>query len=273
MDKLLPIEETPDPEQMEIIAKLSGMEEIEKGYALKSRYSPKEKEKTRAYLKSLVEKLGLTAIEHPYQTPQGKRGCNIYTILPSTLPSEEYLIIGAHFDTVEGTPGANDNASGIALVYAVIKRLKDLDTRHKNILMVFFDDEEIGYKGSWQFAEKILADGLKVHSVHTIDQMGWDEDGDRAIELELPTKALQKRYNEVATSNNIPVYITDVYTTDHHSFRANGFKAIGITEEYCNGDTTPHIHKSTDTYETINFRYLASTTELVLRVLKGILTE
>jgi Zn-dependent M28 family amino/carboxypeptidase len=273
MDKHLLLDETPDTGQMEIMARLSGKKAIEKGYFLSSRYSTEEKRKVRNYLKSLIEQLSLTAREQPYDVPPSRPGSNIYTVLPATVHTDEYVIIGAHFDTVAGTPGANDNASGIALVYTVVKKLKAQKRRNKNVIMVFFDDEEIGYKGSGHFAEKIAAEGLNVHSVHTIDQMGWDEDGDRAIELELPTKALQKRYTEMAARYNIPVHITDVYTTDHHSFRARGFKAVGLTEEYCNGDTTPHIHQPTDTYETINFAYLASTTELVFQVLNDILTE
>ena len=45
-----------------------------------------------------------------------------------------------------------------------------------------------------------------------------------------------------------------------------GYPAVGITEEYRNKDTTPHIHRPGDTLETVNFDYLASTTTLMVEV-------
>ena len=47
---------------------------------------------------------------------------------------------------------------------------------------------------------------------------------------------------------------------------------MGVTEEYRNKDTTPHIHRATDTFDTIDFEYLASTTKLVGEVIKGLIT-
>lgn len=47
----------------------------------------------------------------------------------------------------------------------------------------------------------------------------------------------------------------------------------GLTEEYVNGDTTPHWHKSTDTYKTVNFEYLAAVTTVVSEVFKELIAE
>ena len=66
----------------------------------------------------------------------------------------------------------------------------------------------------------------------------------------------------------IPLLITPESGSDHSAFRKLGFKAVGITEEYRNKDTTPYIHRPGDTYETVNFDYLASTTRLLVEVMK-----
>ncbi len=50
--------------------------------------------------------------------------------------------------------------------------------------------------------------------------------------------------------------------------RRLGIKAVGITEECRNKDTTPYIHKPGDTYETMNFDYLGSTTRVLVEVMK-----
>ena len=58
---------------------------------------------------------------------------------------------------------------------------------------------------------------------------------------------------------------TTTGSTDHASFRPT-FLAIGLTEEYTSGDTTPYYHKAGDTFDTVNFPYLLSTTVLVNQV-------
>lgn len=102
--------------------------------------------------------------------------------------------------------------------------------------------------------------------------MGWDRDGDRAIELELPYEGALAAYQQAAASlgMNVTIQVTSEPGSDHSAFRRLGYQAVGITEEYRNRDTTPHIHRPGDTYETINFDYLASTTRLITEVMRGL---
>ncbi len=213
-----------------------------------------------------LRKIGLKPKRHNYKTKS--EGANIYAIIPATEKSAEFVLLGAHYDSEKGSPGANDNASGTVLVFGVARDLVSLKVRSRNFIIVFFDQEEQGLIGSRAFAAKLKDDGTNLHSAHTVDQMGWDADRDRAIELELPTPELEKLYREEAEKLSITVHKTEVPSTDHTAFREIGFSAIGITEEYKNEDTTPHYHRPTDTYETIDLAYLASSTELVLNVMK-----
>ena len=270
-------------EQRQIIAALTGEQQIEKNLYLRARGTPSERRIARDYLKELIEKIPLKPVEHAYRLPNTYpiadlligpyRGMNIYGILPATDGSDEYVILGAHYDTEAKCPGANDNASAMALVYSVAKRLKKLEHRNKNLLFIFFDQEEEDLVGSKAFARLVQKEGYDIHSVHTIDQMGWDEDGDRAIELELPTKELEILYSRIGKELGIKAHITKVNSTDHQSFRALGYKAVGLTEEYVNKDTSPFKDTIDDTYETVNFEYLASSTNLVFKVFKEILSN
>ncbi|KYG74068.1 hypothetical protein AWW68_15535 [Roseivirga spongicola] len=191
----------------------------------------------------------------------------------ATSKTNQWIIIGAHFDSVKNSPGANDNATGVALVYAVAEYISTLEVRKYNLQIVFFDQEERRFKGSKAYAKQLLENKVNVVSVHTIDQLGWDEDGDRGIELEVPTDQIRDQYSKVAGEYNytFPIQISDVTSTDHRSFRQLGFAATGITEEYKNGDTTPHYHRSTDTYETVNFAYLTTITEYVQKVFEDMM--
>ena len=82
--------------------------------------------------------------------------------------------------------GASDNATGVATVLAVTRDATTVKARTRDLLVVFFDEEERGLVGARQFAERLKTQGARVHSVHTIDQVGWDKNGNGAIELELP---------------------------------------------------------------------------------------
>lgn len=105
--------------------------------------------------------------------------------------------------------------------------------------------------------------------------MGWDEDGDRAIELEIPYDGAVELYQPAAEAlnNTLEIYITQERGSDHSAFRRLNFAAVGITEEYHHDDTTPHIHRTTDTYETIDFDYLESTTRLVVKAMEMLAQE
>jgi hypothetical protein len=252
--------------QKEVISKLSGNSEIRPGVKLANRSTIENKQEARNYLADIFKRLGMV----PRRQGYGTEGENIFTILPCGKPGAETIVFGAHYDSVRNSPGANDNASGVAAVAGVAQEMSRVKKRSRDIIFVFFDEEERGLRGSRAFAQMLIDEKRAVHSVHTIDQMGWDQDADRAIELELPYDGAQDLYKQAVDAVNmkIPILTTTESGSDHSAFRRLGFRAVGITEEYRNKDTTPYIHRPGDTYETMNFDYLGSTTRLVVEVMK-----
>lgn len=270
-------------EQQKIIATLSGHQELSQGVSIVNRSSAANRELTRSYLSDLIEQVGITAEVQTYEMPNLNplidlffrpfKGANVYGILPATVASEEYVILGAHFDTERNCPGAIDNGSGIALIYSAWKNIAQLKVRKKNVMLVFFDQEEEELIGSKAFAKWCKKQNHDIHSVHTFDTIGWDRDNDRAVELELPSESLEERYKRAGANLAIPTYVTKVNSTDHHSFRELGYNAVGLTDEYVNGDYAPYKDTPEDKYDTVNFAYLASCTSLVFEVIKEIVTE
>jgi len=252
--------------QQEIVSRLSGASELRPGIRLANRSSIENRQEARAFLSELFKRFGLD----PKRQAYGVEGENIFAVLSCGKPAAAAVVFGAHYDTARTSPGANDNASGVAAVAAVAQQMKRVRKRSRDVIFVFFDEEERGLRGSRAFAQLLKDEGRIVHSVHTIDQMGWDQDGDRAIELEVPYDGAQELYASAAKAlkMNITIHITKETGSDHSAFRKLGFKAVGITEEYRNKDTTPFIHRPGDTYETISFDYLASTTRLITRALE-----
>lgn len=247
----------PDPDWL-----LDYQDTIVTGLALTigERASPSGRSEGATFIADAFTGLELAPQLHDYGT-----GTNVYAELPATDGSSSVLVVGAHYDSVPNSPGANDNATGVAIVLALARYLATIECRTHNVLFVLFDEEEIGLVGSDAFAQFLAGQDIDVQAVHTVDQMGWDADRDRTIELERADPGLFEFYERATTLLPMapPLQPTQTGFTDHVSFREWGFAAVGLTEEYVSGDTTPHYHLPTDTYATVSLPYLASTTTLV----------
>lgn len=253
---------------MEVVGVLAGKVEINPGVKLKDRSTAQNRTLTREFLHEKFAELGLKSEEDKY----GRHGSNVFATLPATNGSDEYIVVGAHFDSVHGGPGANDNATGVAMVLDAARHLSGMADRTKNVIFVLFDQEETGLIGSTAFAQSLKDQGLNVSSVHTVDQMGWDGDGDRAVEIDGASKELVDLYRTAAAEGglNISVNEVDFGSTDHVPFKELGFDAFALSEEYVAGDTSPHYHTPRDTYETVNWEYLTSSTKLLDRALEDL---
>lgn len=260
----------------DLIERLTGARPISGSTVIVGRGTPTDRAAARDYLLTVFASMGLGGKLHSYSTTARGPGDNVYAELPATGAGTEWVVLGAHYDSKPGSPGANDNATGVAVVFSVAERMAAHADRSRSFIFVLFDQEEgdpatmTALVGSSRFASLLISSKRTFDSVHTVDQLGWDADGDRTVELEKPTVALRALYEGVAKSfaPAIPTRVTTTSGSDHESFRARGFPAIGLTEEYAGGDTTPHFHKSTNTADTVNWAYLASCTSVVERVMR-----
>lgn len=100
-------------------------------------------------LKNILESRNIKFIEQGYSYYAFK-GTNIIADVGN---AKRHIILSAHFDVVQGSPGANDDASAIAVLIDVIEKLKKLKLKNR-VRVVFFDDEEIGRFGSISYIKK-----------------------------------------------------------------------------------------------------------------------
>ncbi|HUS29431.1 MAG TPA: M28 family peptidase [Kofleriaceae bacterium] len=220
----------------------------------------------RNYLQTQLTQMGWSPSLAAYST-----GANVVARIPATVTTTKRIIVGAHFDTVSGSPGANDNATGTAAALAVARYLKDMTCRKVNVDIVFFDEEEVGLVGARAYSGAITATA-DVIAVHTLDQLGYDNDNDHRFEIESPTNTLLAEYQAAAGVVGVPVVKTTTMGTDHEAFRDDGFAAVGVTEEYVGGDTTPFRHLSGDTASTVKQSYLQLGAQLAAQVVMTELT-
>ncbi len=220
-----------------------------------------EREAARAFLADRLAALGLAPEVQDY--PGGR---NVHATLPASFGGGAgRIVVGAHLDTAGSSPGANDNASGAAVVLAVARYLTEVPCRTAPVTVAFFDQEETGLFGARAFAQQLPPGGVR--AVHTIDQVAWDADGDRRFELEQPTAALEAEWRAAAAAVGAELAVTATGGTDHDAFRAAGFPAVGLTEEFAGGDTTPHRHTPDDTPATVNAAYHALAARLAAQAI------
>ena len=266
--------------QRDFVSQFTGLTPLSNsGQLLSGRSKASRRQQSENYLCSKLKELGLSSNRHDYSTSNSfflldfffapVSGTNVYSIIPATEPTDEYVVVGAHYDAEPGSPGAGDNASGVALVLAVGKKLSELKVRKKKVMIVFFDQEEDDELGSKAFAKKLKDCNANVHSAHITDVIGWDDNHDFSVELQSPTERLERQYRSAADAAGIPVRITKGGSSDNKSFNEAGFETVGVFSD----DMTPHIHKPSDNFETVNFDYLLSSTSLVFQVIKNIIQQ
>lgn len=249
---------------------LTGKVPFAPGLTIPERGTVAGRDLTRQYLTSTLSAQGYVVEVHDYRA----NGRNLMVRLPATAPTNEWILVGAHMDSVRNA-GADDNGSGAACVVEMARVLRELPGRQVNILFAFFDEEERGLVGSRALAARFKQDKVALTSVHTIDMMGWDGDKDRALEIEQPDGGLWEYYQAVNERHALGLKLarTSSGATDHEAFRDAGFRSVGLCEEWAGGDTTPHYHRKTDTFETVDLDYLTSSAQLFTAAVSDLATK
>ena len=269
--------------QKQLISKMTGNESWSDSETLKERSSATDRKTAAEILTHALTEISLDPERHKYMHPNVNalvdllfapyKGTNVYAVIPATVPNDEFVIIGAHYDSEPGSPGADDNATGVAMVYALAYQINQMEERARNFMVVFFDQEESDEIGSKAFARKLKKEGVNVHSVHIADMVGWDADGDLAIEISPASSVMAPVYEKSAETLGVPVQRTNVMSSDHKSFHDAGYPSILVTEEFVNGDFNSNYHSPDDTYQTLNFEYLSSCTALMYEVMSQLASE
>jgi hypothetical protein len=247
--------------QRRIVGSLSGAEDIAPGVKLAHRASVSERNATRQFLIDELTALGYTPTQQTYST-----GANVIATLDATSGAGGLIIVGGHFDSVSAGPGAADNATGVAIVLAAARYLRQVPGRQHPIVFALFDQEELGLVGSKAYVPTLA--NTNVASAHIFDMLSFDGDGDHAVELWSPDPALATAYSQAGSAAGMPVSAVTFESSDHQSFINAGIAATGVGEEFVGGDHTPNYHKATDTFANVQFDYLSRVTHLAWAVLE-----
>ncbi len=120
-----------------------------------------------AYVTGHFESLGYSVIHDIVGSSE-----NVIATLPGQMTPELVFIIGAHFDTVSGSPGADDNASGVAGVLEIARVLAGTPVA-SSIELIAFGLEELGLMGSTQYAQAATAAGADIIGMLSLEMIAY----------------------------------------------------------------------------------------------------
>jgi Zn-dependent M28 family amino/carboxypeptidase len=99
---------------------------------------------------------------------------NFVAEIPGTDLRDEVIVIGAHYDSVPGTTGANDNGTGTAAVLSAAAAIKGSGLQpRRTIRFVLFDLEEVGTRGSYAYFKRALLQYEKIALAVNLDMVGY----------------------------------------------------------------------------------------------------
>ena len=234
------------------------------------------------YLQEQMSQWGEVAVhEFKYRATTHK---NFLLEIPGREPQRDRspIVIGAHYDAVPGTPGADDNASGVAVLLEMGRSLVAQPARHP-VVLIAFDLEEYGMVGSTAYATDWGAQGRSLRLMLSLEMLGYcsQEPGSQKYPANLD-RFYPDRGNFIGFIGNIPTLpdllhfsrtmrrheipaewlpagmkgnlVAETRLSDHAPFWDRGYRAIMVTDT--SFMRNPHYHQPSDRLETLDLDFL-----------------
>ncbi|MCS6813538.1 MAG: M28 family peptidase [Cyanobacteria bacterium] len=233
----------------------------------------------REYVRQQLGQWGVVTMHEFAQ--RGLHHQNLILDLPGRT-SQSPVLIGAHYDAVLGTPGADDNASGVAVLLELARLFAQQPAYHP-MRLVAFDLEEYGMVGSSHYAQELHQRGEPLRLMVSLEMLGYVDTtpgsqryppglealypaqgdflalvGDDRTRLDLNHLSQSLRAAgipcECLLVNDRGLSLPETRLSDHSPFWDQGYPALMAT------DTSflrnPHYHQASDRIDTLNLEFL-----------------
>lgn len=237
------------------------------------------------YIRTTLTAAGYEVRRQPYEV--GRKICeNIEAEVRGNRRPDDIIVIGAHYDSVQGSPGANDNASGVAAMLA-LARVFSKAAPARTLRFVAFTNEEpplfqTAYMGSLVYAKRSREHGEQIRLMLSLETIGYYSDEPGSQQLLFPLNLIYPSTgNFIAFVSNMENgflvrqlvesfrrqaqfpseggalwgLIPGVGWSDHWAFWEEGFPAVMVT------DTAPFrypaYHANTDKPELVQYERMA----------------
>ncbi|WP_299227622.1 M28 family peptidase [uncultured Psychroserpens sp.] len=212
--------------------------------------------------------LGYTDIVlQPFTYSSGSSN-NIIVTKTGTLYPNTFLIIDAHYDSINGT-GTNDNGSGTVLLLELARLLKDIETEY-SIKFIHFSGEEDGLIGSNYYVNNtVIPENMDIKLVFNIDEVGGVSgmtNNTIVCERDQSTPVSNNAASNAFTNSlavlmelysNLNTEISSAYASDYIPFENNGQIITGLFEK----NESPYVHTSSDVLTNMDVSYLFEVTK------------
>ena len=232
------------------------------------------------FIESSFSKAGFRPRRDSYDL-HGRACHNIEAEVRGVRP--EILIVGAHYDSVFGSPGANDNGSGVAAMLALARRFVGKPAQHTLRFVAFVNEEPpyflSGQMGSFVYASRCNARGDRISAMISLETIGYFSDAPHSqtypslgLGIFYPAVgnfigfvgnthsrpllrraiALFRKHARIPSEGAaLPSFVPGVSWSDQWSFWQHGYPGIMIT------DTAPfrypHYHSAADTPDKLDY--------------------
>ena len=182
--------------------------------------------------------------------------------------SHKRVVLCAHMDTKYDTPGALDNASGVAVLMAVMEQLKDAPLPFTVEFVPFNGEEYYGVPGQLSYLGVQGAGEQPPHLVINIDGIGH-RDSRNAITLYNFEEATTARARELVEADESAEMGEPWIAGDHSMFAFQGIPCVAVTSSNLMETVVGLTHTPADTIENLNFRLLDSAVGFIMKLLQG----
>ncbi len=255
---------------------------------------PKAYKKAADFITAQFKQHGFKTLHNEFLV-NNQKAINIIGVKQGSTKKDEILIIGAHYDSVAGQVGANDNASGVAALLAIARGLKHHQPK-RTIRLVAFANEEPPYyhtnqMGSVVYAAQCKVDKDNIVGMISLDGIGYYTSKKKSQKYPFPLSAIYPSTgNFLAFVSNIssrkllyasirsfrkhakfpsegavlPGQLPAAGMSDHWSFWKYDYPAILLT------DTLPfryhHYHTTDDTPDKLSYDHTARVVEALTKM-------
>jgi Zn-dependent M28 family amino/carboxypeptidase len=253
------------------------------------------------YIRGEFESLDYAVAPQAYEV-RGVRCENLEVTIPGGARASEIVLAGAHYDTVEGSPGADDNASGVGSLIEIARLLREARPQRTVKLVAFVNEEPpffySGPMGSKVYAEAARRRGDDIRLMLSLEMLGCyrDEPGSQAYPPFLKwfypgrgnfiafvsnlrsrralagfTRAFRAASDFPAERLAAPALVPGVSWSDQLSFWRAGYPALMVTDTafYRN----PHYHRASDTPGRLRYPEMARVVEGLARALQALAAD
>lgn len=261
-------------------------------------FHPEELQKAAKYIEDFWQGLSYEPTRQTYLVD--KIACsNLKVEIPGKMTPEEIILIGAHYDSVYGSPGANDNATGVAVLLELSRLLQSAKMNYTVRWVAFVNEEPPFFKtnqmGSRVYIRKSAEKKEKIKAMLSLETLGYysDQKGSQqlppgfqffypdtgnfiAVVGNLSSLSLVRKLEKAIRDQGFPAeglaapsWIPGVDWSDHAEFWPYGVSAVMLT------DTAPYrypfYHTAEDKPDKIDYPRLAKLTAALSKALELIL--